>query len=64
MNGEQLRQRYDKLIDEGKTEDARLLIMNWTYFITHKEEIEKQLEERIRKYGRQQTESINVNVNS
>lgn len=46
MNGEQFQERYDKLMEDKKLDEARLLLMNWTYYITHKEHIEKLTEER------------------
>jgi len=49
MNGKEFQERYDKLTQAGKIEEARLLLMNWTYYITYKEEIQSQQAERNRK---------------
>lgn len=47
IDAKQIIEIYDLLMERGKPDEARLLLYNWVYYITHKEEIEKSLAERI-----------------
>lgn len=46
MSGKEFAEQHTKLTQAGKIEEAQLLLMNWTYYITHKEHIEKGLADR------------------